>query len=115
MPLTSILPGFFLSHFITIQHPSSIPFTLHLAVASHHMNFNARQRFFTIWHRAWRENPREAHEIQQNERQRSQCNQTIVCDCELPVFAPARTSDALLRGSAVRDENAAAKHQAYTV
>lgn len=45
----------------------------------------------------------------------SQCRQTIVCDCELPVFAPARTSDALLRWSAVRDENAAAKHQAYTV
>ena len=48
-------------------------------------------------------------------RPESQCRQTIVCDCELPVFAPARTSDALLRGSAVRDENAAAKHQAYTV
>ena len=46
MPLTSILPGFLLSYFVTIQRPSSIPFTLHLVVASHHMNFNARQRFF---------------------------------------------------------------------
>ena len=46
MPFTSIQPGFFLSHFITIQHSRSISLTLHLAVASHHMNFNARQRFF---------------------------------------------------------------------
>ena len=46
MPLTSLLPGFLLSYFITIQHSRSISLTLHLAVASHHMNFNARQRFF---------------------------------------------------------------------
>ena len=53
--------------------------------------------------------------VRQSQTGESQCSQTIVCDCELPAFAPARTSNALLRGSAVRDESAAAKHQAYTV
>ena len=37
MPLTSISPGSFLSHFITIQRPSSIPLTLHLVVAFYYM------------------------------------------------------------------------------
>ena len=102
MPLTSILPGFLLSYFVTIQRPSSIPFTLHLVVVFYYMASGMAGKYEKIL------------EIQQNERQRSQCNQTIVC-CELPVFAPARTSGALLLGRAVRDENAAAKHQVYTV